>query len=117
MKAKQRVPVGPGPGNDMDEDLPARDDGAGQRADEQERIVARARPEPQIEREPESGDDKGPALQDAQRARQVGEEKLVGERENQYGADRQEANGIETQRQRGRHRRILYRTRLSTSVA
>ncbi len=79
--------------------------------------MARARSEPKIEREAEPGDDEGRALQDAQRARQIGEEKLVGKGEDQHGADRQQADGIETQRQRGRHRRILYSTRLSTSVA
>ena len=38
--------ISAGPGHDMDEDLPAGDDRAGQRADEQERVVARAGPEP-----------------------------------------------------------------------
>jgi hypothetical protein len=71
MKTEQLVPISAGPGRYMDEDLPAGDDGAGQRADEDERVVARARPEPQIEREPKSGDDKGRALQDAQRRRRA----------------------------------------------
>ncbi len=101
----------------MDENLPACDDGARQRTDEHQCIVARTRPEPQIEGEPESRDDEGPTLEDAQRARQVGEEKLVSEGEDQHGADRQQAYGIETQRQSGRHRRTLHRMRLSTSVA
>ena len=61
----------------------------------------------QIERKTEPCHDKARALQDAQRTRHILQEKLVGEGEEQHHADREQAGGVETQRQFGRHRHTL----------
>jgi hypothetical protein len=54
--------------------------------------------EHQIERKPESRGDKARPLQDADRARQVTEPKLVGKGEHQHRVDSHEPQGLEQPR-------------------
>jgi hypothetical protein len=69
--------------------------------------MTRARAETKIEREPEADGDKSNPLQDAQWAWQIAIDHLIGERRQQYGADSNQAEGIETDRNERRHRVAL----------
>ncbi len=65
MHPEDRVAVGPGARNDVQQDLAHRYDAAGDRAENGDAVMARLRTEKEIERDAEAGGEEARPLQDA----------------------------------------------------
>jgi hypothetical protein len=95
------------PRNDVVQHLIGRHDAADHGAEDGKTVMARPRPEDQIQRNAKSRGDEASPLQNADRARQVAEPELVGKGEDQDRVDGHEPQGVEQPRQIGRHTTLL----------